>query len=87
MAPNVVNLSVSVGGVVKKKALVRVAKFKRSFALPLGDARVKLDWIIYLVRVRPCLNHGQLGHNVPNPAKSENKCVGESASRLVVKVN
>ena len=85
--PNVVNHFVNEDEIVKKKELVREVKFKKSFVLPLGGARVKLDWIIYQVTVHRCLNHGQLGHNVRNPVKSENKCVGENVSQLAVRVN
>ena len=85
--PNVVNLFVSEDEIVRKKELVREAKFKKSFVLPLGGVRVKPDWIIYQVTVQQCLNHGQPGHNVQNLVKSENKCVGENVSRLAAKVN
>ena len=85
--PNVVNLFVSVGGIARKKELAREAKFKKSFVLPLGDAKVKPDWIIYQVTVHQCSNHGRPGHNVRNLAKLENKCVGENVSRLAAKVN
>ena len=82
-----VNLSVSAGEVVKNKEHVREVKSKKLFVLPPGDARAKLDWIIYPVPVRQCLNHGLLGHNVQNLVKSENKCVDENVSQHVVKVN
>lgn len=84
---NVVNLFANAGGVARKKELARVAKFKRSFVLPFGVARVKPDWIIYQVTVHQCLNHGHPGHNVQNLVRSENKCEDENVSRLVARVN
>ena len=83
--PNVVNHFVSEDEIVKKKELAREAKFKKSFVLQLGGARVKPDWIIYQVTVHQCLNHGQPGHNVQNLVKSENKCVGENVLRLAAR--
>ena len=87
VALNVVNRSVSEGEVVKNKEHVREVKSKKLFVLLRGDARVKLDWIIYPVPVRQCSNHGPHGHNVPNLVKLENKCVGENVSQHVVRVN
>ena len=87
VVPNVVNLFVSEDEIVRKKELARGAKFKKSFVLQLGDAKVKPDWIIYQVTVQQCLNHGQPGHNVQNLVKSENKCVGENVLRLGARVN
>lgn len=87
VVPNVVNLFVSEDEIVRRKELAREAKCKKSFVLPLGDAKVKPDWIIYQVTVHQCSNHGQPGHNVRNLVKSESKCVGENVSRLAAKVS